>query len=75
MKNIVEKLLPFKSRYRLLKGNNFSTITMTESESNIHAVMKNIIFFAKFTLTPLDVTLVNLRGREHKLPRDFLADV
>ena len=33
--------------------------------------MKNIIFSAKFTLIPLGVTLVNLRGREHKLPRNF----
>ena len=37
--------------------------------------MINIIFSAKFTLTPLGVTLVNLRGREHKRPRDFLAYV
>ena len=37
--------------------------------------MKNIIFSAKFTLTPTGVTLVNLRGREHKLPRDFLLHV
>ena len=37
--------------------------------------MKNIIFSSKFTLTPLGVTLVNLRGREHKLLRDFLAYV
>ena len=37
--------------------------------------MKNIIFSAKFTLTPLGVTLVNLQGREHKPPRDFLAYV
>ena len=37
--------------------------------------MKNIIFSAKFTLTPLGVTLVNLRGREHKLPRNFLLGV
>ena len=37
--------------------------------------MKNIIFSAKFTLTRLGVTLVNLRGREHKLPRYFLAYV
>ena len=33
--------LAFTSKYRLLKGNNFSTITMTESENNIHAVKKN----------------------------------
>ncbi len=33
--------------------------------------MKNIIFSAKFTLTRLGVTLVNSRGREHKLPRNF----
>ena len=33
--------------------------------------MKNIIFSAKFTLIPLGVTLVNLRGREHKLPETF----
>ena len=37
--------------------------------------MKNIIFSAKFTLTPLGVTLVNLRGREHKHPRNFLLGV
>ncbi len=37
--------------------------------------MKNNIFSAKFTLTPPGVTLVNLWGREHKLPRDFLAYV
>ncbi len=37
--------------------------------------MKNIIFSAKFTLTPLGVTLVNSRGREHKLPRNFLLGV
>ena len=28
--------LAFTSKYRLLKGNNFFTITMTESENNIH---------------------------------------
>ena len=37
--------------------------------------MKNINFSAKFTLTPLGVTSVNLRGREHTLPRNFLLGV
>ena len=37
--------------------------------------IKNIIVSAKFTLTPLGVTLVILLGREHKFPRDFLAYV
>ena len=33
------------------------------------------IYLFKFTLTLLGVTLVNLRGREHKLPRNFLLGV
>ena len=37
--------------------------------------MKNIIFSTKFTLTPPGVALVNLRGREHNVPRDFLPYV
>ena len=37
--------------------------------------MKNISFSANFTLTPLGVTLINLRGREHKRPRNFLLGV
>ena len=37
--------------------------------------MKIIIFSAKFTSIPLGVTLVNLRGMEHKLPRNFLLGV
>ena len=32
--------------------------------------MKIIIFSAQFTLIPLGVTLVNFRGREHKLPTE-----
>ena len=38
------------------------------------SIMKNIIFSAKFTLTLLGITLVNLRGREHKLPRDGMFE-
>ena len=32
--------LRLQAKKRLLKGNNFSTITMTESDNNIHAVSK-----------------------------------
>ena len=35
--------LAFKSKKRLLKGNNFSTITMTESDNNIHAVSHQVV--------------------------------
>ena len=43
-----------------------ATLTKMNSSGEI-SNMKNIIFSAKFTLTSL-VTLVNLRGSEHKLP-------
>ncbi len=60
-------------RQPVLIYNINATLTKMNSSGEI-SNMKNIIFSAKFTLTSL-VTLVNLRGSEHKLPRDFLAYV
>ena len=37
--------LRLQAKKRLLKGNNFSTITMTESENNIHAVNMTAVLY------------------------------
>ena len=50
--------LAFTSKKKLLKGNNFSTITMTESDNNIHAVSIRVFVLDQYYMKVDDLNVL-----------------